>query len=119
MWVNWLSHKWGPLQMDKTKASVIGFPPAAESTTVNRRLVARWGGHEGLLARPEGWVGVPDAFLRQYARLKPYGLTVGEAMFVLQLMAYKWSDEAPFPSLREAHGRQRQDGPPLRRQSRR
>jgi DNA-binding MarR family transcriptional regulator len=37
-------------------------------------------------------------FLRHYATLKPYGLTAGEALFVLQLMSFKWTSEAPFPS---------------------
>lgn len=50
-------------------------------------------------------VGVPDAFLRLYARREPYALTVGEAMFVLELMAYKWSGDAPFPSYKSLAAR--------------
>jgi hypothetical protein len=65
---------------------------------INHTLVARWGKHEALFSGREGWLGVPDAFLRCYGKLEPYGLTTAEAMFVLQLMAYKWTEEAPFPS---------------------
>lgn len=35
-------------------------------------------------------------FLRSYSRLTP-PLTVGEAMFVIHLMDYKWDAEKPFP----------------------
>lgn len=83
---------------DNPGTKLIGFPNASDSSTVNRKLAARWGGHESFFTRPEGWVGIPDAFLRHCAKLKPYGLTAGEAMFVLQLMSYKWTEDAPFPS---------------------
>jgi hypothetical protein len=63
----------------------------------NRSLAKRWGNHESLLQG--GWVGVPVAFLANYGTLMQFGgLTAAEAMFVLQLMAFKWSEEAPFPS---------------------
>ena len=65
---------------------------------VDRKLAARWGKHSTLFSRPEGWVGVPDFFLRGHANLKPYALTATEAMFVLQLMAFKWTEDDPFPS---------------------
>ena len=92
--------------MEPTKLSnVTSFPAAAESSTINRKLAIRWGGHTPLFERPEGWVGVPDAFLRLYAKLKPYALTVGEAMFALELMAYKWSENAPFPSYKSLAAR--------------
>lgn len=69
-------------------------PP--ESLTINRKLAARWGGNELLFSF--GWLGVPDSFLQRYTNLRPYGLTAGEAMFVIQLMTFKWNDKAPFPS---------------------
>lgn len=69
-----------------------------QTSTVDRKLAARWGRHESLFARPEGWVGVPDIFLRGHANLKPYSLTPSEAMLVLQLMAFKWTEDDPFPS---------------------
>jgi hypothetical protein len=87
------------------KSNVTSFPTSSDSSTVNRKLATRWGGQESLFTRPEGWVGVPDAFLRLYAKLKPYALTVGEAMFVLELMAYKWSENAPFPSYKSLAAR--------------
>jgi hypothetical protein len=62
----------------------------------NRSLAKRWGNHESLLEG--GWVGVPVAFLTNYGNLIQFGgLTSSEAMFVLQLMAFKWGEEAPFP----------------------
>jgi hypothetical protein len=86
-------------------SNVTSFPASPDSSTINRKLAVRWGGQESLFARPEGWVGVPDSFLRLYARLKPYALTVGETMFVLELMAYKWSETAPFPSYKSLAAR--------------
>lgn len=86
-------------------SNITSFPTGSDSSTVNRKLAARWGGQELLFTRPEGWVGVPDSFLRLYAKLKPYALTVGEAMFVLELMAYKWSEDAPFPSYKSLAAR--------------
>jgi hypothetical protein len=63
----------------------------------NRSLAKRWGNHASLLEG--GWVGVPVAFLTNYGNLVQYGgLTAPEAMFVLQLMAFKWDEAAPFPS---------------------
>lgn len=88
-----------------SQSNVTSFPASPDSSTINRKLAARWGGQESLFARPEGWVGVPDSFLRLYAKLKPYALTVGEAMFVLELMAYKWSERAPFPSYKSLAAR--------------
>lgn len=79
-------------------SNVTSFPPSADSSNINRKLAARWGNQELLFTKPEGWVGVPDAFFRLYSKLQPYALTVGEAMFVLQLMTYKWSNDSPFPS---------------------
>jgi DNA-binding MarR family transcriptional regulator len=44
------------------------------------------------------YVAVVHGFLDHYASLKPYSLTIGEAMFVVHLVRYKWGAEAPFPS---------------------
>lgn len=71
---------------------------AAVTSIVNRQLISRWGKHQVFFTKPEGFVGVPDAFLRLYSKLKPYPLTTGEAMFVLELMSFKWTEDAPFPS---------------------
>ena len=43
-----------------------------------------------------GHVPIARTFLRSYSRSNP-AITVGEAMFVVHLMDYKWDAEAPFP----------------------
>lgn len=75
---------------------VLHSPPVPVANSSTKALIVRWGGHEELFQ--SGFVGVPEAFLRHYANLKPYSLTVGEAMFVLQLMTFKWTADSPFPS---------------------
>jgi DNA-binding MarR family transcriptional regulator len=45
----------------------------------------------------DGHVQISTFFLENYHRLKPYPLTHGEAMFVVHLMQYKWTEEAPYP----------------------
>lgn len=61
-----------------------------------RSAAARWGDSKALFN--QGFVVVPNKFLRYYASLKPEALTAGEALFVLQLMSFKWDRELPFPS---------------------
>ena len=61
----------------------------------NHSYADRWK-HEGLFR--QGYLAVPTTFLRLYAELKPYSLTSGEALFVLHLMAFKWGEDAPYPS---------------------
>jgi hypothetical protein len=61
-----------------------------------RSATARWGKQDTTLFR-EGWLSVPNKFLRSYTALNP-PLSSGEALFVLQLMTFKWDDAAPFPS---------------------
>jgi DNA-binding MarR family transcriptional regulator len=64
--------------------------------SISNTHAVRWK-HERLFSR--GYVAVPVAFLEHYAHLKRFGgLTHAEAMYVLQVMAFKWSDAAPFPS---------------------
>lgn len=55
---------------------------------------ARWEFPELL---ENGFVPVPDSFLQLYSKLVP-PLTSGEALFVIQLMNFKWDKQAPFPS---------------------
>lgn len=62
---------------------------------VERSLVARWQ-HEEFFDK--GFVAIPVRFLELYAHLEPYPLTPAEALFVLELMSFKWSAVAPFPS---------------------
>jgi DNA-binding transcriptional regulator YhcF (GntR family) len=66
-----------------------------EGGAPDRSLATRWK-HEVLFDK--GFVGVPARFLELYARLKPFPLTPAEALFALQLMSYKWTAGAPFPS---------------------
>jgi DNA-binding MarR family transcriptional regulator len=47
---------------------------------------------------------VPHKFLRQYSKLRPAPLTSNEALFVLHLMSFKWSEAAPFPTYRRIAG---------------
>jgi hypothetical protein len=61
----------------------------------SRSVAVRWGGDEELFA--EGCLCIPYGFLRGYASLDP-PLTAAEALFVLQLMTFKWTEAAPFPS---------------------
>ena len=45
-----------------------------------------------------GWVPVVTDFLENHAKLKPYSITHGEAMFIIHLMSFKWEEQAPFPA---------------------
>ena len=67
----------------------------SDNTQPNRSFANRWK-HESLFEK--GYVVVPTMFLRNYAQLKPYPLTGGEALFVLHLMEFKWDVNAPFPA---------------------
>ncbi len=83
--------------LSKVNLKVSPFENA--ETTTNSKLARRWGGHHGLFDQPEGWVGVPDSFLRHFAKGTFFGgLTNGQAMFILQLMTFKWTERAPYPS---------------------
>jgi len=53
----------------------------------------RWGGHEEIFS--VGFLVVPVKYLAHYASLN---LTTNEAMFVLQLMTFKWDKDDPYPS---------------------
>jgi len=73
-----------------------GMWPAAPVKAPWRSATARWGTQDSRLFR-EGWMSVPTKFIRSYAALNP-PLSPGEALFVLQLMTFKWDHAAPFPS---------------------
>jgi hypothetical protein len=68
----------------------------ASGKAPQRLATERWGGQATKLFS-EGWLSVPTKFLRSYAVLKP-PLSPGEALFVLQLMTFKWDEAEPFPS---------------------
>lgn len=71
-----------------------------ESTKKNKNtqnsekaVTARWE-HEELFDL--GFVAVPTRFLEIYSHLRPH-ITTGEALFIIQLMSFKWDRKAPFP----------------------
>ncbi|HKR59113.1 MAG TPA: helix-turn-helix domain-containing protein [Pyrinomonadaceae bacterium] len=74
--------------------NVVDFPKP-DGNEPDRSVGTRWK-HPELFAK--GYLALPILFLHVYATLKPYPLTVGEAMFVLHLMEYKWDERSPFPS---------------------
>jgi hypothetical protein len=49
----------------------------------------------------DGFVAVPVQFMAHYAGLKPFCLSLAEAMLVVQLMVFKWSAQAPFPGYKK------------------
>ena len=61
----------------------------------HRAHATRWQ-HPELLK--DGYVPIPMGFLQNYASLKPFPLTSGEALFVIHLMGFKWDSDSPFPS---------------------
>jgi DNA-binding MarR family transcriptional regulator len=65
--------------------------PEAGTAKAGREVWRRW--TPRLVAG--GWTPVADCFLEHYRRL---GLTTLEAMLILQLMKYKWDENAPRPS---------------------
>ena len=64
-----------------------------QAAQIDRSVIARWK-HEELFN--SGFVNVPTQFLELYTKLQP-PLTSGEALFVIQLMSFKWGKAAPFP----------------------
>lgn len=61
-------------------------------------IVDRWGGREEAFS--EGFLAVPVSLLRNLASIGEYGITPTEAVFVLEVMSFKWGAEDPFPSYR-------------------
>lgn len=66
------------------------------AVSARRSATERWGAQGEWLFK-DGWLSVPTKFLRSYAEMNP-PLSPGEALFVLQLMTFKWDAAAPFPS---------------------
>lgn len=57
-------------------------------------VIERWGGDPAMLEK--GFLPVPTLFMRYHATMRPR-LKPAEAMFVLQLMTFKWDKRAPHP----------------------
>lgn len=62
----------------------------------SKRSSARDGGHH---SRMGGFTPVSDLFLDSYRQL-PRPLTTSEAMTVIHLIRFKWTETAPFPSVK-------------------
>lgn len=65
-----------------------------ESAPRRRSYASRWK-HPELVQ--DGYLVVPSAFLYHCTTLKPHALNSGKALFVINLMAFKWDEEAPSP----------------------
>jgi hypothetical protein len=65
--------------------------PAAPAKKMS--ATERWGNQDGMFT--VGFLVVPMKFLSHYSEL---GLSGSEAMFVLQLMTFKWDAKSPFPT---------------------
>jgi hypothetical protein len=73
------------------------IPSSSKIATKNKKkkwsATERWGSREGTFSL--GFLLVPIKFLAHYSSLN---LTTNEAMFVLQLMTFKWDAADPYPS---------------------
>ena len=69
-----------------------GFISGGSKPITNHSLAVRWGSTQLF---EEGFVGVPAALVTRYAKL---GLSTAEFVFVLELMVFKWNEQAPFPN---------------------
>jgi hypothetical protein len=75
-------------------AKIIQFPVQPQKP--DRTVEARWGGYKDVFK--DGYVAVPTSFLRSLNTMAlPFKISAVEAMFIIQLMSYKWSAEDPFP----------------------
>jgi DNA-binding MarR family transcriptional regulator len=63
-----------------------------ENLIVSRSVAARW---TAALAA-SGWTPIVDSFLDNYSRLRP-PISNQEAMFIVHLVRFKWSDDSPYP----------------------
>jgi hypothetical protein len=70
--------------------------PAHESQNTNPRSYSKRWKHESLIAN--GYTVIPSTFLKLYSRLKPYAITMPEAMLIVHLMEFKWDSKNPYPS---------------------
>lgn len=61
-----------------------------------QKFLDRWGGEKVLFH--EGYVPVPVTFLRCLGQLAPHTLNPAEALFLLELLVFKWDEENPWPS---------------------
>ena len=62
----------------------------------NQDIVKRWGGREEVFS--EGFLAVPVLLLRNLSSIGEYGIAPAEAVFIFEVMSFKWGVEDPFPS---------------------
>ena len=67
---------------------------AKKTEPVARDVKKRW---TPKLAK--AWTPVSDVFLKSYSTLSP-PMTTLEAMFIVQLMTFKWDEKQPFPGFK-------------------
>lgn len=68
-----------------------------ESQEVTARdVVSRWGGYNSVFT--DGFLAVPLVLLKNLPSVGEYGVTPAEAVFILQLMTFKWDTRSPYPS---------------------
>jgi DNA-binding MarR family transcriptional regulator len=75
------------LHKEGRMSTTIGEIPASKFE-VSRRWTPE-------LVQSGGWTPIIDGYLDNYAEL---GISTGEAMFIIHLIRFKWTEEAPFPS---------------------
>jgi hypothetical protein len=63
-----------------------------------RDIVTRWGGRRELF--DDGFVAIPSRFMEYRAAMMPHRLTPTEALFIIDLMAHKWTAADPYPGYR-------------------
>jgi hypothetical protein len=70
------------------------LPPKTPKPTEDRSFGNRWAPE----LKEDGFAQISSFFLENYHRLKEYPMTHGEAMFVVHLMQYKWTEKSPYPA---------------------
>ena len=85
--------------MRKTKKYPFAVASDGSASTKITGVEARWPGRLS-----KAFSTVSSYFLANYHRLRPHpgarGLTSSEAMVVIQILDFKWSEAAPFPTLK-------------------
>ena len=73
------------------------MPDGTQPTDIeSSNLIRRWGNDESVFS--DGFVAVPTLLLRNMSSLGDDGITPSEAIFILQIMSFKWGPEDPYPS---------------------
>jgi len=65
-----------------------------KSTFTKREISQRW----TVALTTDGWTPISNFFLENYHRLDP-ALNHPEALLIIHLIAHKWDEQAPYPSI--------------------